>query len=450
VTTWTIGEAAEKCGLSQHTLRWYERIGLLPPIERGSDGRRRFSDRDLDWLSTMTKLRATGMPVRDMQRYAELVRSGAGQAERLELLKRHREQVRRAIAAQRECLKLLDAKITHYGSCLAEAGSTRRLTRSSTRMRTTKIGDLTVSAQGLGCMGMSEWYGPTDWDESIATIHRALDLGATFIDTADIYGAGHNEVLVGRGIAHRRDEVQLATKFGIDRSGGDAHRVVRGEHDYVKRACEASLTRLGVEVIDLYYLHRPPQTAEIEETVGAMAELVAEGKVRYLGLSEVNGELLRRAHAVHPITAVQSEYSLWTRDVETDAIGAMRELGVGLVPYSPLGRGFLTATVDLAALDDRDFRRRNPRFTGDAAQANQAIADAVRDVAGAQGVAPAQVALAWVYAQEERLGVPLAPIPGTKRIKWLEQNVAALDITLTPGELAILDPLAADVTGARY
>ena len=308
-------------------------------------------------------------------------------------------------------------------------------------MRTTKLGDLTVSAQGLGCMGMSEWYGATDWDESIATINRALDLGVTFIDTADIYGAGHNEVLVGRGIAHRRDEVQLATKFGIDRTAGDAHRIVRGEHDYVKRSCESSLTRLGVEVIDLYYLHRPPQTAEIEETVGAMAELVAEGKVRYLGLSEVNGELLRRAYAVHPIAAVQSEYSLWTRDVETEVVGAMRDLGVGLVPYSPLGRGFLTGTVDLTALDDKDFRRRNPRFRGQAGHDNQAIADTVRKVAEAKGVPPAQVALAWVYAQEERLGVPMAPIPGTKRIKWLEQNVAALDITLTADELALLDPL---------
>ena len=317
-------------------------------------------------------------------------------------------------------------------------------------MRTTKLGDLTVSAQGLGCMGMSEWYGATDWDESIATINRALDLGVTFIDTADIYGAGHNEVLVGRGIAHRRDEVQLATKFGIDRSAGDAHRIVRGEHDYVKRSCEASLTRLGVEVIDLYYLHRPPQTAEIEETVGAMAELVAEGKVRYLGLSEVNDELLRRAYAVHPIAAVQSEYSLWTRDVEANAITAMRDLGVGLVPYSPLGRGFLTGTVDLTTLDDKDFRRRNPRFRGQASQDNQAIADTVRKVAEAKGVPPAQVALAWVYAQEERLGVPMAPIPGTKRIKWLEQNIAALDITLTGDELALLDPLAAQVTGARY
>ena len=320
-------------------------------------------------------------------------------------------------------------------------------------MRTTELGQLTVSAQGLGCMGMSEWYGATDWDESIATIHRALDLGVTFIDTADIYGAGHNEVLAGRAIAHRRNEVQLATKFGIDRSAGDAHRVVRGEAAYVKRSCEASLTRLGVDSVDLYYLHRPPQTAEIEETVGAMAELVAEGKVRYLGLSEVNDDLLRRAHAVHPITAVQSEYSLWTRDVETDAvgvIGAMRELGVGFVPYSPLGRGFLTATVDLSTLDGKDFRSRNPRFAGEAGQANLAIVDAVRSVADAKGVAPAQVALAWVYAQQERLGVPLVPIPGTKRVKWLEQNVAALDVTLTDSELAQLDPLAAQVVGARY
>ena len=317
-------------------------------------------------------------------------------------------------------------------------------------MRKVSLGDFHVSAQGLGCMGMSEWYGQADWEESIATIRRALDLGVTFIDTADIYGAGHNEVLVGRVISGRRDEVQLATKFGIDRSGGDGKRVIRGERGYVKRACESSLLRLGVDVIDLYYLHRPPQTAEIEETVGAMAELVAEGKVRYLGLSEVDNDLLRRAYAVHPITAVQSEYSLWARDPETTVLDALRELGVGLVSYSPLGRGFLTGTVDVAALDAKDFRGRNPRFAGAAGVANQGIADAVRRVAEAKRVTPAQVALAWVHGQGERLGVPVVPIPGTKRVKWLEQNVAALDVTLTADELAVLDPLGDEVAGARY
>jgi aryl-alcohol dehydrogenase-like predicted oxidoreductase len=317
-------------------------------------------------------------------------------------------------------------------------------------VRKISLGNLTVSAQGLGCMGMSEWYGDTDWDESVATIHRALDLGVTFLDTADAYGAGHNEVLVGRAIHGRRDEVQLATKFGIDRSGGDSKRVIRGERGYVKRSCDSSLLRLGVDTIDLYYLHRPPQTAEIEETVGAMAELVAEGKVRYLGLSEVDSALLRRAHAVHPITAVQSEYSLWARDPETTVLDALRELGVGLVSYSPLGRGFLTGTVDVSTLGARDFRRHNPRFTGEAGAANQRIADAVRQVAEAKGVAPAQVALAWVHSQGERLGVPVVPIPGTKRVKWLEQNVAAADITLTPDELAVLDGLGSQVAGARY
>ena len=298
-------------------------------------------------------------------------------------------------------------------------------------------------------MGMSEWYGAGNWDESIATIHRAIELGVTLLDTADVYGSGHNEVLVGRAIHDRRDQVQLATKFGIDRSGGDRSRVIRGEAGYVKHACESSLLRLGVDVIDLYYLHRPPQTAEIEETVGAMAELVAEGKVRYLGLSEIDGDLLRRAHAVHPITAVQSEYSLWTRDVET-VTPVMAELGIGLVAYSPLGRGFLTGTVDLAALDDKDFRGFNPRFTGVAGQANQVIVEAVRSVADRRGVTPSQVALAWVYAQSVRLGVPVVPIPGTKRVKWLEQNVAALDVELAAEDLAELDPLASSVVGARY
>ena len=311
------------------------------------------------------------------------------------------------------------------------------------------LGGLDVSAQGLGCMGMSEWYGPGDWDQSIATIHRALELGVTFLDTANVYGDGHNEVLVGRGVAGRRDEFQIATKFGIDRSAGDANRVIRGEHDYVKRQAESSLLRLGIETIDLYYLHRPAQTAEIEETVGAMAELVQEGKVRHLGLSEVDESLLRRAHAVHPITAVQSEYSLWTRDVEA-IVPAMAELGVGLVPYSPLGRGFLTGTVDRSSLDAKDFRARSPRFVGEAGDANEAIVDAVRRTAQRLGVEPAQVALAWVSAQGERLGVPVAPIPGTKRVKWLEQNVAALDVTLDDEALRELDGLGAAVVCARY
>ncbi len=298
-------------------------------------------------------------------------------------------------------------------------------------------------------MGMSEWYGAADWDESVRTIHRAIDLGVTFLDTADVYGAGHNEVLVGRAVHDRRDSVQLATKFGIDRTGGDAERRVRGSRSYVKRACDASLLRLGVDHIDLYYAHRPPQDVEIEETVGAMAELVGEGKVRHLGLSEVSADQLRRAYAVHPIAAVQSEYSLWTRGVE-DVTPTMAELGVGMVPYSPLGRGFLTGTVDVDSLDERDFRGRNPRFSGEAGKSNQQIVDAVRAVAERHAVTASQVALAWVYAQADRLGVNLAPIPGTKRVKWLEQNVAAVNVVLDEDDLAELDPLADKVVGARY
>ncbi|MER5513653.1 aldo/keto reductase [Streptomyces sp. NPDC002763] len=313
-------------------------------------------------------------------------------------------------------------------------------------MDTVSLGGLTTSAQGLGCMGMSEGYGPTSWDDAITTVHRALDLGVTLIDTADAYAFGHNEVLVGRAIAGRRDQVQLATKTGIDRTGSDTW-VLRGEAGYIKRACEASLLRLGVDHIDLYYLHRPPQTAEIEESVGAMAELVKEGKIGHIGLSEVNGELLRRASAVHPVAAVQSEYSIWSRDLETTVGDALRELGVALVAYSPLGRGFLTGTVDVGALPAGDARRRLPRFqTAD----NQAIADAIRALAQARDVAPAQLALAWVHARGARLGVPVVPIPGTKRVKWLEQNVAAAGIELTAEEVATLDGLAAQTVGGRY
>ena len=316
-------------------------------------------------------------------------------------------------------------------------------------MKRAVLGGLDVSAQGLGCMGMSEYYGATDWDANLATIGHAIEVGVTLFDTADQYGAGHNEVLLGRGIVGRRDAVQIATKFGIDRSSGDDRRVHRGDAPYVKRSCEASLLRLGVDHVDLLYLHRPPQNAEIEETVGAMAELVQEGKVRYLGLSEVDSDLLHRAHGIHPIAAVQSEYSLWTRDVE-QVTPTMAELGVGLVPYAPLGRGFLTGSVRNEALDPNDFRARNPRFNGAAGRQNQAIADTVVAVAERLGVLPAQVALAWVYAQAQRLGVSVVPIPGTRNAGRLDQNVAAVDVELDDDALAELQPLSDMVAGGRY
>lgn len=270
-----------------------------------------------------------------------------------------------------------------------------------TTVETVRLGSLAVSALGLGCMRMSEYSGPIDWEQSTAAIHRALDAGLTLLDTADIYGSGHNEVLVGRAIRDRRDEVQLATKFGIDRSRGDAERVIRGERKYVLAACTASLLRLDVDVIDLYYLHRPPGDVPIEETVGAMAELVEAGKVRHLGLSEVSGEQLRRAHAVHPIAAVQSEYSLWNRAVE-QVTPAMAELGVGLVPYQTVGSRYLRGMT-----------------------APDATAGRVREVATAVGATPAQVALAWVYAQAERVGVPIVPVVGTTRPERIEEYLGA-------------------------
>ncbi len=310
--------------------------------------------------------------------------------------------------------------------------------------------DLDVSAVGLGCMGMSEFYGTADESEALATIHRALDLGVTLLDTADMYGPFTNERLVGRAIADRRDEVVLATKFGNVRDPEDAsRRWVDGRPEYVRAACDASLGRLGVDHIDLYYQHRVDPDVPIEETVGAMAGLVEAGKVRRLGLSEASAATVRRAHATHPITALQTEYSLWTRHVEDEILPTLRELGIGLVPYSPLGRGFLTGAItSLDALEEGDFRRANPRFQGEAMERNLAFVERVRSLARDRDVTPGQLALAWVLAQ----GEDVVPIPGTKRVGYLEENVAAAGLRLGPGDLERLRAAVPveEVAGDRY
>ncbi|QFZ24852.1 aldo/keto reductase [Saccharothrix syringae] len=292
-------------------------------------------------------------------------------------------------------------------------------------------------------MGMSQSYGAGDERESIATVHRALDLGVTLLDTADVYGAGANEELVGRAIADRRDRVVLATKFAL----ADPDRRPRGDAAYVRQAAEASLRRLGVDHIDLYYQHRVDPEVPVEETVGAMAELVRQGKVRHLGLSEASAATIRRAHAVHPITALQSEWSLWTRDIEAEVLPTCRELGIGIVPFSPLGRGFLTGRVtSVDDLAEDDMRRGLPRFSPDNLARNNAIVAALRELAEERGATAGQLALAWVQHQ----GQDVVPIPGTKRVKYLEENVAAADLALSPGDLRAIEAAATTVAGERY
>ncbi|GHC82503.1 aldo/keto reductase [Streptomyces flavofungini] len=318
-----------------------------------------------------------------------------------------------------------------------------------TGMPTRRLGALTVSAQGLGCMGMSHAYGASDDATSTATIHRALDLGVTLLDTSDYYGGGHNEELIGRALAgHRREQAVLATKFGFANRLGEPIEI-RGDAAYVRQACDASLRRLGVDHIDLYYVHRVDPDVPIEETVGAMAELVAAGKVRHLGLSEASARTIRRAHAVHPVAALQSEWSLWTRDLQEEIAPVCRELGIGIVPFSPLGRGFLTGrvtSVDGLAADD--IRRTQPRFADGNLERNLAIVDTLNDLAARRGVTAGQLALAWVQHQ----GDDVVPIPGTRRQKYLEENVAAATLELSAAELAAIEAAApADgIAGTRY
>ena len=314
-------------------------------------------------------------------------------------------------------------------------------------MDTRNLGDgLAVSELGLGCMGMSFLYGRATDEDAIAVIHRSLDLGMTFLDTAEVYGPYANEELVGKALKGRREQAVVATKFGFKIENG-AMAGVDGTPENVRRACDASLQRLGIDTIDLFYQHRRDRAVPIEETVGAMADLVKEGKVKHLGLSEVGPGTLRRAQAVHPIAALQSEYSLWERGIEAEILPTLRELGIGLVPYSPLGRGFLTGEIkSYADIPEDDYRRNDPRYQGENFAKNMALVDVVKDIAHSKDAVPSQIALAWLLAQ----GKDIAPIPGTKRLKYLEENAAAAAVSLTAGDLARLDALATQTSGPRY
>ena len=437
---YTIKQMAEISGLTEHTLRYYERIGLVRPVDRNANGHRRYSEGDIAWIDILKRLRATGMPISKMKIYADLRYQGNSTfTKRRILLESHKADVLERMRELQENLDCVSRKIELYRSAEEDKQKMKRVTLGSN-------GPL-VSAIGLGCMGMSEFYGSADDAESIQTINRAIDEGINFIDTADMYGYGKNEELVGKAIAKRRDDVFIATKFGMVRSADPTARGVNGRPEYVRQACENSLRRLGIDTIDLYYQHRVDPDTPIEETVGAMSELVKEGKIRYIGLSEAAPDIIRRAHIVHSISALQTEYSLWSRDPEDDVLPLCNELGIRFVAYSPLGRGFLTGRFkSYDDLEENDFRRSSPRFMGDNFNKNLDLVKAIEAMANEKGSTPSQLALVWVLAQN------IVPIPGTTKETHLLDNIKALDIQLCEADLEKIDKIAPKgvAHGPRY
>lgn len=432
----TIGQVADLVGLSADTLRWYERIGLLEAIPRDRAGQRRYRQLDLERLELLIKMRATGMPLTEMHQYVALIHGGtATRPDRLELLETHRQRTLDRIAALQHDLVVIDRKST------AIAAFWRTIMHKVTLGKS----GADVSAIGLGCMGMSALYGPRPpAEQSIHTIHRAIDLGIDLIDTSASYGDGHNEQLIAKAIHDRRDQVFLCTKFGIRRDDGPMR--VDSTPAWARTSCDKSLQRLGVDHIDLFYLHRRDPQVPIEDTIGAMAELVTAGKVHHLGLSEVNPQTLRQAHATHPIAALQTEYSLFSRDVEEEILPACRELGIALIAYSPISRAMLTGQITAdSQFGDDDLRRSNPRFAEANRVANLALVDQLHAFAAEIDATPAQLALAWLLAQGT------VPIPGTTKVTHLEHNASATTITLTPEQLQRIDDLVPDgaVRGQR-
>ncbi|MFT8704609.1 MAG: aldo/keto reductase [Bifidobacterium sp.] len=435
---------AATTGLTPDTLRYYERAGLMrDTVARDANQRRLYDPTDVRWVSFLAKLRCSRMPIGMIKRYVQLARQGDVTAhERLALLQEHRRRLLESMSSQQHALDAIDRKISLY----QQMGE-------SFMLHSTRIGNsnIHVGIIGLGCMGMSAFYtgAGQDEDESIRTIRRAVELGATLIDTAELYGPYKNEELVGRALQGIRDQAVIATKFGtISHLDGDANRY-DGRPANIRLAVEGSLKRLNTDHIDLYYQHRPDPDTPIEETVGALAELIQEGKILEYGLSEASADTIRRANAVHPVAAVETEYSLWSRDVEDEVLPTLRDLGITLVPYSPLGRGFLTGHInDLSQLDPNDTRRSNPRFAQGALDANMAIVKQVKSIAATLNATPAQVALAWILSKGEEHH-DIIPIPGTRHRNRLEENLAAAAIHLTAEQVSSLDNLPRP-TGNRY